>query len=63
MFVFGEALKGGLYGHQPSLTDLSDGDLRHAIDFRSVYATILDRWLGADPQKILGFTFDRIPFI
>jgi len=63
MFVFGQALKGGLYGQQPSLTDLSDGDLRHAIDFRSVYATILDRWLGADPQKILGHNFDRIPFI
>lgn len=63
MFVFGKALRGGLYGAQPSLTDLTDGDLKHAIDFRSVYATVLDRWLGADPVKILGGSFDRVEFI
>lgn len=54
MFVSGKGIKGGLHGAQPSLTDLTDGDLKHGIDFRSVYATILDKWLGADPQKILG---------
>jgi uncharacterized protein (DUF1501 family) len=63
MFIFGKPLKPGFYGLQPSLTDLSDGDLKHAIDFRSVYATILDRWLGTDPQKILGRDFERVPFI
>jgi uncharacterized protein (DUF1501 family) len=63
MFVFGKKIKGGLYGQQPSLTDLTDGDLRHAIDFRSVYATVLDKWLGADPSKILGSNFDRVAFI
>ncbi len=63
MFVFGKSIKGGLYGQQPSLTDLVDGDLKHALDFRSVYATVLDRWLGADPAKILGAPFDRVPFI
>jgi uncharacterized protein (DUF1501 family) len=63
MFIFGKPLKPGLYGLQPSLTDLTDGDLKHAIDFRSVYATILDRWLGTDPQKILGRDFERVPFI
>lgn len=63
MFVFGQGIKGGLYGSQPSLTDLTDGDLKHGIDFRSVYATILDKWLGADPQKILGRNFDRVAFI
>jgi uncharacterized protein (DUF1501 family) len=63
MFLFGKALKGGLYGSQPSLTDLADGDLKHVIDFRSVYATVLDRWLGADPAKILGYSFDRLGFI
>ncbi|HET6947502.1 MAG TPA: DUF1501 domain-containing protein [bacterium] len=63
MFVFGKGLRGGLYGQQPSLTDLTDGDLKHAIDFRSVYATVLDRWLGADPQKILGHNFERVGFI
>jgi len=63
MFVFGKALKGGLYGTYPSLTDLDQGDLKHSIDFRSVYATVLDRWLGADPSKILGANFDRLNFI
>ncbi|MBI3975721.1 MAG: twin-arginine translocation pathway signal, partial [Armatimonadetes bacterium] len=42
---------------------LTDGDLRHAIDFRSVYATVLDKWLGADPSKILGSNYDRVAFI
>ena len=63
MFVFGKGLKGGLYGAQPSLADLVDGDLKHVIDFRSVYATVLDRWLGADPVEILGSSFDRVGFI
>lgn len=63
MFVFGKKIKGGLYGQQPSLSDLTDGDLKHAIDFRSVYATVLDKWLGADPGKILGSNFDRVAFI
>ncbi len=63
MFVFGKPLKAGFYGRQPSLTDLTEGDLKHGIDFRSVYATVLDRWLGADPQKILGSNFERLGFI
>ena len=63
MFVFGKQIKGGLYGQHPSLTDLVEGDLKHAIDFRSVYATVLDKWLGADPAKILGAPFERVPFI
>ena len=63
MFVFGKGLKGGLYGAHPSLADLVDGDLKHVIDFRSVYATVLDRWLGADPVEILGSSFDRVGFI
>jgi uncharacterized protein (DUF1501 family) len=40
-----------------------DGDLKHNIDFRSVYATVLDKWLGADPVKILGSEFERVPFL
>lgn len=63
MFVFGKRIRPGLHGRQPSLTDLTDGDLKHNVDFRSVYATLLDRWLGADPAKILGSDFERIPFL
>lgn len=68
MFLFGKTVKGGLYGSHPSLTDLEQfgqakGELKHAIDFRSVYATVLDRWLGADPKTILGSDFERVAFI
>lgn len=63
MLLFGKGLRPGLYGTQPSLTELADGDLKHGIDFRSVYATVLDRWLGADPRKILGRDFERVEFI
>ena len=63
MFVFGKKIKPGIHGVQPSLTDLTDGDLKHGIDFRSVYATVLDQWLGADPAKILGSEFERVPFL
>jgi len=63
LLLFGTALRGGLYGQPPSLSDLVDGDLRHGIDFRSVYATILERWLGADPQKVLGAPFARVGFL
>ncbi len=54
MFVLGDGVHGGLYGEQPSLTDLDAGDLKFSTDFRSIYATLLDRVLGADPARILG---------
>jgi uncharacterized protein (DUF1501 family) len=63
MFVFGRRLTPGVHGRHPSLTDLQDQDLKHHIDFRSVYATVLERWLGADPTSILGAQFERVPFL
>lgn len=45
-FLLGGKVKGGLYGHHPSLTDLAGGDLRHHVDFRQLYATISQRWWG-----------------
>lgn len=47
MFVAGGDVNGGLYGKYPSLTDLSQGDLVHTVDFRSVYADVLGGWLKA----------------
>ena len=49
-FALGGAVQGGQYGQYPSLreADLSEGDLAYTTDFRSTYATILDRWLGLD---------------
>jgi uncharacterized protein (DUF1501 family) len=63
MFVFGRRIRPGFLGRQPALTDLADSDLKHHVDFRSVYATVLDQWLGADPTRILGAEFDRVPFL
>jgi uncharacterized protein (DUF1501 family) len=66
MFVIGNPVKGGLYGTYPSLaaTDLDNaGNLRHNVDFRAVYSTILDRWLGVDSSTILGGTFENIGFL
>jgi uncharacterized protein (DUF1501 family) len=52
-FLLGQPVNGGFYGRQPSLTDLDDGDLKETTDFRDIYATLLDRVLGADPGAIL----------
>ncbi len=57
LFLAGGKLKGGLFGSHPSLTDLDEGALRHSIDFRRVYATALDEWLGIDSKPILGGDF------
>lgn len=55
MFLLGAPVKGGLYGEQPSLSDLDNGDLKFTTDFRSVYATLLKDVLDADPKQILGY--------
>jgi uncharacterized protein (DUF1501 family) len=57
MFLFGPPVQPGLYGCQPSLTDLDHGDLKFNTDFRSVYSTVLDKWLGADSARVLGAKF------
>jgi uncharacterized protein (DUF1501 family) len=53
MFVIGDKVRGGFYGEQPSLTDLSNGDLKATTDFRDVYGTVLRDVLGADGERIL----------
>lgn len=63
MFVVGKGVKGGIYGDHPDLGKLDDGDLFHTIDFRSVYATVIEDWLGAPSQDVLGARFDKLSFI
>jgi uncharacterized protein (DUF1501 family) len=53
MMLFGPMVRAGVIGAQPSLADLDQGDLKYAIDFRSVYAGILDDWLQADSETVL----------
>lgn len=57
MLLAGGHLKGGLIGSHPSLSDLDDGVLKHHTDFRQVYATVLDTWLGLDSKYVMGESF------
>ncbi len=50
-------LKGGFHGQSPSLADLSDGDVKHQVDFRRVYATLLEPWLGVPALPVIGEGF------
>jgi uncharacterized protein (DUF1501 family) len=63
MFVVGKNVKGGLYGDHPDLKNLDEGDLAFSVDFRSVYATVIEDWLGAPSKDVLGGTFDRLDFV
>ena len=64
LILIGDPVKGGTYGAAPSLTDLdATGNLKYQVDFRSVYQEILGGHLGADSSKILGATFDSVPFL
>ena len=63
VFLAGSSVIPGLVGPTPGLTDLEDGDLKMQVDFRRVYATVLDAWLGVDSEKVLGGTFERLSLI
>ena len=63
VFLLGDAVQPGLFGSAPNLANLADGDLRHEIDFRTVYATILGDWFHADPLPVLGGSFGAVPII
>jgi uncharacterized protein (DUF1501 family) len=64
MFLIGGGLKEkGIINALPDLTDLDQGDLKYKIDFKNVYATVLNQWLNADDEKILGKKFDQLKFI
>lgn len=63
--VVGGQVNGGFYGDMPSLLDEDqcEGDLRFNNDFRSTYSTILDRWLGLDPDPIVNGNFEQFNFV
>jgi len=63
MFLIGPALKPGLVGNHPSFQDLDQGDLKYAIDFRSVYATVLQSWLQTPSKPILGQQFPTLDVV
>jgi uncharacterized protein (DUF1501 family) len=57
MFLIGGAVAPGVHGSHPSLTDLDVGDLKYQVDFRRVYATVLEQWVGVASEAILGDRF------
>lgn len=57
MFVIGPMVRPGVIGNNPNLADLDAGDLKYQIDFRSVYAGVLEQWLKADSKKVLESSF------
>ncbi len=65
-YLIGDRVEGGLYAEYPSIDRqdwLYGEDLRHTIDFRSLYATLLDQWLGVDSAPVVGGAFEQInPF-
>ncbi|HTS16688.1 MAG TPA: DUF1501 domain-containing protein [Verrucomicrobiae bacterium] len=65
MFLFGRCVKPGIYGTHPDLQPdkLDHGDLKFATDFRSVYSTVLENWLGAKSAPILGQSFEKLAFV
>ncbi|MEM9702842.1 MAG: DUF1501 domain-containing protein [Planctomycetota bacterium] len=58
LFLIGDGVQPGLIGPAASLTDLDEGDLKWKTDFRTVYAALLQNWLGVDAAGVLGQSFD-----
>jgi uncharacterized protein (DUF1501 family) len=64
VMLLGRLVKGGQwYGDPYDLSDLDEGDLKPRIDFRSVYATIIHRWLGGDPSLVLQKDYEQLGFL
>lgn len=63
MFLMGGPVAGGVHGRHPSLTELDRGDLKMTTDFRSVYATLIEDWLGAPSRLVLGGSFPKLPLL
>lgn len=62
-FISGGLKQKGVLNAMPDLADLNEGDLKHKVDFKNVYATVLNKWLAADDKMILGNKFDYLNFI
>jgi len=63
LFLIGGGVKGGLYGAAPDLASTNMGNVRFSVDFRSVYATVLERWLGRPSATVLGGDFRHLPVL
>lgn len=62
-YIIGDLVEGGLYAEYPSIKPedwLYGEDLKHTIDFRGVYGTVLEQWMGLDPTQIVRGTYEQI---
>ncbi len=63
LFMIGGGVRGGLYGTLPELAASNMGNVRYTVDFRSVYATVLERWLGRPSTAVLNGSFQKLPVL
>ncbi len=63
LFLVGGGTKGGIYGDAPSLAATNMGNVRFTTDFRNVYATVLERWLGRPSAPVLNGTFEPLALL
>jgi uncharacterized protein (DUF1501 family) len=63
LFLIGGGVKGGVYGTHPSLDRLDNGDVTFTTDFRSVYTTVVERWLGRPAAGIIAGSFPTLPVL
>jgi uncharacterized protein (DUF1501 family) len=63
MFVMGSSIRQGIVSRHPSMTDLDQGDLKYVVDFRSVYASVLQNWLNTPSKPILGDQYPLLPLV
>jgi uncharacterized protein (DUF1501 family) len=62
-FISGGLKEKGILNAMPDLKDLNQGDLKYKVDFKNVYATVLNKWLGSDDEAILGKKYEPLNFI
>jgi uncharacterized protein (DUF1501 family) len=63
LFLIGGGVKGGIYGALPDLSATNMGNVRYTTDFRSVYATVLERWLRRPSDALLRGSFTQLPVL
>ena len=61
--IGGDLKKAGILNEGPNLENLDENDLIYSVDFRSIYATILDNWLDVSSQEVLGRKFENLGFV
>ena len=62
-FISGGLKEKGILNAMPDLSDLNEGDLKYKVDFKNVYSTVLNKWLGADDKAILGKQYQHLNFV